>query len=437
MNAKKFFMPIVLILALSVSACKKNGSGDAASIRFVSNGNLIIPYTETTDTLYYEVNNPADGAEIKPEAESDWITGLDASVEGALIFTALENPLKETRSTIITVNYLYDGGQASAQINVIQDPSNAIVYEAACASGFYYGDTYGTPGMRYYTWLSDSPVQGSGLGEGTNYCLDIFAGEPENMQAIAAAPGTYTFSSSGQEGTLGSNNCRLVDGTTGETTAFRSGTLVITKEGDGYHYEAKLTDSSGVEHRVTYTGEVSLFDTTNPYVSTLDGDYEVQLDGAGLYSYFYGTYYNDYTMNWSGTIAHNSGNGDAIQFDLCAPLSFDYEAGFPTGTFNIDGTMGEYTTINGFQDNTGMAIGTWYYEMKNQNMGTRVAPLVSGTLEIKKNGAEYSLELDAKDDAGNKVTANWTGAVYTSDQSTDGMAMKKTAKSAFNAEPAF
>lgn len=418
MSTYRFLLMALTFLGLSIlPGCNKdnNGTGNNPVIEFDKQGNVLIPYTEVTDTLYYIIDNPVEGATLVPEAD-EWIVNFDTSTDGRLCFTASENPLKETRSTIITLKYVYNGGETSAQINVIQDPSSAIIFEAPCASGFYYGDTYGTQGMRYYTWLSENPVQGNGLGAGINYCLDIFSGTPENMQEIAAAPGTYVFSNSGKEGTLGNTNCRLVDGTTGETTYFKNGTLVITQEGDGYHYEATFTDSSDIIHRVSYTGPVSLYNTTNPYSSTLTEDYEIQLGNAALYSYFYGTYYNDYTMNWSGTIAPGNGNGDAIQFDLCAPMDADFENGFPTGTFSINGTMNEYTSINGFKDAYGMAIGTWYYEMVNQNMGTRVAPLVSGTLTISKNGTTYSIVLDAKDDAGNIITANWSGEAYISDQ---------------------
>ena len=153
-------------------------------------------------------------------------------------------------------------------------------------------------------------------------------------------------------------------------------------------------------------------------MSTLIEDYDLQLDGASMYSYYFGTYYNDATNNWTGTIAPASGNGDAFQIDLCAPLASDFEAGFPTGTFTINETMGANTSIAGFQDpNSGTSIGTWYYEMVNKAMGTRVAPIVSGTLTIGKEGTAYTLTLDGQDDAGNKITASWSGTINSMDMS--------------------
>ena len=145
-------------------------------------------------------------------------------------------------------------------------------------------------------------------------------------------------------------------------------------------------------------------------------DYELQTDGASLIAYYFGQYYGETTSNWSGTLVPANGNGDAFQFDLCAPLSFDFEAGFPTGTFSINESLAENTSLNGFNDVTGADIGTWYLEWSNYNRTDRAAPIVSGTIDISKDGDVYTLELDGKDDAGNSITAHWSGIPDCSDR---------------------
>ena len=413
---KRFLLAILPAIAL-LSACDKSNTG--TTIQFDTPGNLQISYEGTTDSVFYTITNPVEGGELHPSASDGWITGYDTSVDGILYFTVEENPTQELRSTILTLSYIYDGGEASAQLNIIQDASRVTVFEATYAHGSYYGDQYSTPGMRYYTWLAENPAQGNTLGAGKNYCLDLYCEEPADKSRIAAAPGTYTMSSSHEAGTMGME-CRLVEGEGWDAvvTYFASGTLIIAEEGDGYSYKGEFTDSLGNVHRISYTGPVSLYDATNPYMSTLTEDYDLQLDGASMDSYYFGTFYNDATNNWTGTIAPASGNGDAFQIDLCAPLASDFEAGFPTGTFTINETMGANTSIAGFQDpNSGTSIGTWYYEMVNKAMGTRVAPIVSGTLTIGKEGTAYTLTLDGQDDAGNKITASWSGTINSMDMS--------------------
>ena len=79
------------------------------------------------------------------------------------------------------------------------------------------------------------------------------------------------------------------------------------------------------------------------------------------------------------------------------------------GTFSINESLAENTSLNGFNDVTGADIGTWYLEWSNYNRTDRAAPIVSGTIDISKDGDVYTLSLDGKDDAGNSITAHWSG----------------------------
>ena len=418
---KRIIVFSTILALVLLNACDNAESpvdeSQAPSISFTDViGNLQISFLAGTESIAYTITNPVADGKLIPSASDSWITGYDTSTEGLLYFTVEENPAKEARSAILTLTYAYNGGNTSAQINVIQEASNAIVFEATYADGYYYGNQYTDNSMRYYTWLTENPLQGDALGAGISYCFDIYADAPTDMDAIAPAPGTYTLSASTSIGTFGSRESRLYDGDTGEMIYFTEGVLIITQDGDRYHYAAELTDTAGVLHRITYTGPVSLYDTTNPYTSVLDGDYEMDLDGATLYAYYFGTYYNNLTANWSGTVVPAGGNGDAFQFDLCAPLSYDFAAGLPTGDFVIDGSMEEYTSLYGYKDVFSSAVGTWYYEMTNHGMSDRVAPIVSGTISISKEGMSYSLILDGKDDIGNTVTASWSGNVNSIDQ---------------------
>lgn len=414
----KLFLAILPFLILICACDKTESSSGNTTIQFNTTGNLQIPFIAGTDSVSYTISDPVADGKLVPSASEDWITGYNTSTEGILYFDVEENPAKEPRSAILSLTYTYNGGETSTQVNVIQDASNAIIFEASYVGGFYYADLYSEGSMRYYTWLTENPLQGNGLGAGINYCFDIYADAPENMSSIAAAPATYELdpSTSTAQWTLGARETRLVNGETAETTYFKEGSLTITKEGNTYHYAAEMIDSSGTIHRISYTGNVSLINSSNPYTSTLTEDYELQTDGASLIAYYFGQYYGETTSNWSGTLVPANGNGDAFQFDLCAPLSFDFGAGFPTGTFSINESLAENTSLNGFNDVTGADIGTWYLEWSNYNRTDRAAPIVSGTIDISKDGDVYTLELDGKDDAGNSITAHWSGIPDCSDR---------------------
>lgn len=413
---KKIFY-IFLAATVLLTACDKEtpSSSSETSITFNITGNLQISFMKGTDSVAYTLTGARSGGKLIPSSSETWITGYDTSVDGILYFTVEENPVKEARSAILSLTYIYDGGETSAQINIIQEASNAIIFEASYAGGFYYGNIY-SESPRYYTWLSENPLQGNGLGAGTNYCFDIYSSTPGDMNMIAPAPGTYIFNATTEEGTFGSRESRLVNGSTGDMTFFREGTLVITQEGDNYHYAAELIDSTGVLHKIFYTGRVSLINVSNPYTSTLTDDYELDLDGASLVAYYFGQYYGASTSNWSGTIVPAGGNGDAFQFDLCASLAFNFEAGFPTGVFTIDDSLDESTSLYGFNDIMGSDIGTWYLEWSGYNKTGRVAPIVSGIIDISREGDIYTFTLDGNDDAGNAVTASWSGVPECSDR---------------------
>lgn len=130
---KRILLAILPAIAL-LSACDK--SDTATTIQVDTPGNLQIPFTSGIDSVFYTISHPVSGGTVDANANESWITDFDTSVDGILYFTVEENHEKEIRSAILTLTYTYAGGNTSAQINVIQDASNAIVFEASYAGGF-------------------------------------------------------------------------------------------------------------------------------------------------------------------------------------------------------------------------------------------------------------------------------------------------------------
>lgn len=403
-------------MALSCNT-EKGGNNDEPVISFTQAGNVNIPFYGGDASVEYTVTNPVENATLEMDVQgADWISGVDTSVEGIVSFSVAENGANEPRSILLTLKYIYDGGEAMAQINLIQDANNLSKdVELSYAGGYYYGYRIGTTDcVMYYVWLTENPISGGYLGSGDNYAFAIFAAEPEDMTTLAPPAGTYTFSTSYESGTFEAENSMYVNGDDGSEINFTEGTLVITRDGDQYTYTALVTDGNGDQHRVVYTGPVSLEDNSSePTYSTLTGDYEADLTGASCTAFYYGDYYQTGTTNYTVQIMPKAG-GDALLIDILCPSSSNMETGLTAGEYSIDNTMQENTLVAGYYSSDYL-MGTWYAEVNSSNQVVgQMAPLTSGSFRITDNGdGTLTMVMEAKDDLNpaNTVTASWTGQV--------------------------
>ena len=194
---------------------------------------------------------------------------------------------------------------------------------------------------------------------------------------------------------------------------------------DSYDYSSVLTN--GVEYavivfgydggpttgltlyRFTYKGESgggsSMGDTN------LTGDVDFTTADVCTAEY-YGDYYGSGTGNWYVTLK-NSTTKDCIATEYFTELSAGTD---PTGSFTIttETTTDAGTAIRGYMDYEGYMYGSCYLA----DGGYTYATLVEGTFTITKNADEtYTVVVDTKDSAGNKVTCNYKGAVDVSDYS--------------------
>lgn len=400
------------------------GDSNEPVIAFTQTGNVNVPFYGGNVSVEYTVTNPVENAGLEVDVQGvDWISDIDTSVEGKVSFTVAETDVNEPRSIVLTLRYVYEGGEAMAQINVIQD-ANTLAKDVTLsyAGGYYYGNRMGTTDcVMYYVWLTESPISGGYLGSGDNYAFAIFAAEPEDMTTLAPPAGTYTFSTSYESGTFEAENSRYVNGDDGSEIAFTDGTLVITKDGDQYTYTAIVTDSKGDQHRVVYTGPVSLEDNSKaPTYSTLTGDYEADLAGASCTAFYYGDYYQSGSSNYTVQIIPQAG-GDALLMDILCPSESNVETGLTAGEYTITNTAKENTLIAGYFTSDGYLMGTWYAEVNSSGQVVgQMAPLMSGSLKITDNGnGTLTMDMEAKDDLdpANTVTASWTGSVKYEDAS--------------------
>ncbi len=193
---------------------------------------------------------------------------------------------------------------------------------------------------------------------------------------------------------------------------------------DSYDYSSVLTN--GVEYavivfgydggpttgltlyRFTYKGEsggdVTLEDTN------LTGDVDFSTADACVAEY-YGDWYGSGTGNWYVTLM-NSTTEDCIATEYFTELSAGTD---PTGSFTIttETTTDAGTAIRGYMDDYSL-YGSCYLA----DGGYTYATLVEGSVTITKNADDtYTVVVDTKDSAGNKVTCNYTGALDIYDSS--------------------
>lgn len=424
------FLPLYAVVFLFFISCNKNETGstpeeNAPAITISGTGNVILAYDDISASVNYTVTNPVEGAVLYPEADAEWISGYDTSIDGTVSFSVTENNTGESRNTILTLRYAYDGGETMAQVNIIQKASGyKYIMEVPYVFGYYYGNRQ-SANYKYNLWLAENPMDENlvSVGNGFSYCFDIYsASEPEDMNTMAPPAGVYTLSENNEAGTFGIANSRVINKTANgiSTAYFTEGTLTITQDGDQYIYEAIVTDTNGDKHKVTYKGTVSLKDfTEGTYLSTLTEDYQADLSDATFSAYYYGDYYMKGNTNWFITVSPlpASKDGDFFQLNICSPASSNMETGITPGRYEImDAYYYDFSTLMGFVV-SGTKYGSWFWVLDNGQQSNLIAPLVSGYVDISVEGETYTIEINANDDAIpiNTITAKWSGTITMQD----------------------
>lgn len=419
MKKLSFIIISLAALLVSVASCQKTDT-ENVGFSITQEGNIEVPFYASDAEANYTVENPVDGAEVKVDVQNvDWIEVTDVSVPGTVSFSVAENTSDRPRNVIMTLRYVYGGSEVSAQVNVLQAARNYGDLNASYTMAYYYGDLSGTQGMRYTLYLMENPLRGEYFGVGLNYCLDFYAGAPEDLNAITPPEGTYTLSGTGESGTMGIAGTSLIDMELETETFFKEGTLTISKDGDVSTYIAELKDSVGGLYHVVYTGKV-LFDDAS-YYSTLTEDHEADMEGSEAVAGYFGDYYGVGYSNFMILIKPAGQYGAALEFDLLAPISSNASTGIAEGTYDIEDTGKEKTAFTGIVvDNT--IAGSWFYTASNGSIQSPMAPLSSGTLQIDRDGDVYTFTLKAKDDAHepHAVTAEWSGTMQVTDYATQG-----------------
>ena len=360
---------------------------------------------------YFKIN--ADGTAY--EGKGTFEAGQAVVTENGITLEVMIGGVKHT----VTYNgapKLYAGNDDGG--GETPTPGEGVEFEAYHAYAMYYGDQY-TPGTadNYYFFLSDLGVDEDGYDyvNGTYYRFDIYAPITSDY---TITPGTYTIDPTD------TCDCFTVSayysayyrwnsyGDDYDAVDWPDGGFITFYE-DGSIYAEVHMMSSGETHKVSFQGDIVIYDGTGgsgggggdygDVLSTLTENHTVTLDHHTLVYEAYGDYYGIGLQNWAFMIMPNDGEGEYVQFDILAGEdSTDF-----AGTYAISDSMSTYTSYPGVIEN-GYMGGSWLYSSDYYTM----APFVDGTIWITNNNdGTYSVSFGLFDDAYNYVDGTWTGEV--------------------------
>ena len=267
------------------------------------------------------------------------------------------------------------------------DPEPTVEYDVDTASsvcnGIYFGDSFlnNEDVYTYYLSISDLPVLDGGYtdSEGTYYILWLNTPFEEQI-----ANGTYTLTEETNKYTeytiLGGNYSYIVYHS--QQYLIKEGTMTVTNAETKPRIEIEMTTTEGSTFHTVYEG-------IYPY-------YNIDADG--------------WLVRPSSVLIF-VGRGE-----------FDDDGNLIPGTFTItnDENASDYTFLAGgcinfmnapFPTSTNFC---YYYDPENSS-AIQVGLAQSGTVEIEKNGDNYTLTYDLTTDKGKKLTGSYTGPIVVQD----------------------
>lgn len=406
------------ILAAGVTLILSCGSSDTNSAGTSETEIILTEYVQISceggpRILEYTVTRPVEGAVVIADAGgADWIDGTDTSVEGIIAFEAEENEEDESRMAVMTVRYVYDGGEAVAVVNLIQDAAGYTYdFSIENAYGIYFGALDRTPGMRYVLCLTEKSVESGSFGPGLNYRFDIYAERPADLTDIRLPEGLYELSRNYEPGCLNSDNTYMYDGDTERHLFFIKCSLSISYDGDNIVAVADILDQNGETHRVCYTGLI-VFDDQS-YYSSFDSDYQAVFSGCSGEAEYLGDYYGNGCSTFAVEIVPVSGNGQYLMLELLAPESANVETGIPSGSYAVDWSEREFTVLPGILIDGYMA-NSWLSACENNSVVKPWSPLSGGSVDISADGGIYTITLRSVDDNPmnpHSLIGTWSGEI--------------------------
>ena len=208
------------------------------------------------------------------------------------------------------------------------------------------------------------------------------------------------------------------------------GSFDVEYNGNTHSIVMNFVADNGVKITLTFSGKINSVnfndnDETMPERpwTTLDGDhvYNFPAETQG-YAFCLGEYMKPGFDNWMLMLyATNSqypdGYGDMFTTEFIVETGGS-RTSMPTGTYNVSLDVADHTMFTGVVSYAGAILFTWYGDVTPDFEGysTETAPIAAGTVTVEDTGSgNYHFVFDLTDDAGNKITGEWTGKVTADD----------------------
>lgn len=355
----------------------------------------------------------------------EWVN-IEETADGIAV-SAAYNMTPDSREGAITIS---GEGVDPVTITVLQEAGEDIPNNLNVLVGGYGYDLMSMDGGRIspiYMINMYDVIGEDGLivpETGIYVYLNVFADNTEDLDAseVDLPVGTYTFApffteDAITEFTAFSDMSSIVFYEDGETTDYlmpAEGSFTVEKDGDKTIVKFKdVVMSDGSIFSESFYGETKIINglrwstlTDDIDMGTLTGESHTISSmgdpGKRLYEW-------QVVLPGDGVVFTNrgySGTGHAVSLDIIgqwtSPLSI------PSGTYVIDKSMEAFTVYPG-----GIMDGTMYSTYVQVDSGERTggAPLKSGEVTISSNDGIYTLEIDAMDELGNKITGTYIGAI--------------------------
>lgn len=205
-----------------------------------------------------------------------------------------------------------------------------------------------------------------------------------------------------------------------------SGTMTVEDKGDSYTITFDFTTPEGVSIRGTFDSPMSVGnyndnDKTMPKKpwSVLKKDHQITYpEDAKLTAYFLGNYLDPRFNSWMLLLASERG-GEMITTELVTPLAAGKQ--LPPNSYQIAWGIAPFRAFPGTMTyGTHDFVYSWFGDTsKADEHGNSYfyGPLNEGTITIQKAGDNYTIIVDAQDDAGHSIKGSWSGPADIQDYS--------------------
>lgn len=204
----------------------------------------------------------------------------------------------------------------------------------------------------------------------------------------------------------------------GKIGYFTSGKMKVEDKGTSYKFTFDFKTPEGQSIKGTFDAPMKLGnfndnDKTMPRRpwSTIKGDHQISYPkDAKLTANFMGNYLDTRFNTWMLVLASDKG-GEMITTELVTPLAAGMK--LVAGTYKVGWGVAPFKAFPGMMSYASHDfIYSWFGDTSKadgEGNSTFYAPLCEGTIIVQESKDQYTIVVDAKDDAGNSIKGTWTG----------------------------